>query len=84
MVALVAVGKEVLALHLLLLVDHLLRHLQRLGLFHLAVVAVVLDLLLMEGRAGLAVAVVLLAEPVEQEIPHLQVLLKEQMEGLEQ
>ena len=83
MVALVAVGKEVLALHLLLLVGRLLRHLQRLGLFHLVVVAVVLDLLLMEGRAGLAVAVPL-AEPVEQEILHLQVLLKEQMEGLEQ
>lgn len=84
MVALVAVGKEVLVLYLLLLVDRLLRHLQRLGLFHLVVVAVVLDLLLMEGRAGQAGAVVLLAGPVEQETLHLQVLLKEQMEGLEQ
>lgn len=82
--ALVAVDKEVLALYLLLLVGRLLRHLPRLGLFHLVVVAVVLGLLLMEGRTGLAVAVVLLAEPVEQEILHLQVLLKEQMEGLEQ
>jgi hypothetical protein len=84
MVALVAAGKEVLALYLLLLVDRLLRHLQRLGLFHLAVVAVVLGLLLMEGRMEAVEAVGLLAGLEGMEIHQAHLQRKVQMEGLEQ